>query len=61
MTKPAPKQDDPAQSKRFIEMARELGADGDEKAFGKAFDKVVTGKPGHPEPQQPRKKPAKKR
>lgn len=39
-----PKPDDPAESKRFIDMAREIGADeSDEgrKAFERAFRKVV--------------------
>lgn len=39
---PAP--DDPAESKRFIDMARELGADESEKgreAFKRAFNKIV--------------------
>lgn len=64
MTKPAPKQDkpdNPAQSQRFIDMARELGAEGDEESFGKAFDRVAAGKPGHPEPVvRKKRKPAKK-
>jgi hypothetical protein len=43
--KPTPKPDDPAESKRFIDMARELGADETEKgreAFERAFKKVAT-------------------
>ncbi len=39
-----PKSDDPAESKRFIDMARELGADESDKgreAFERAFGKVV--------------------
>jgi hypothetical protein len=42
--KPKPPQDDPAQSKRFIDMAREIGADETEsgrKAFERAFDRIV--------------------
>lgn len=42
--KSAPKPDDPEQSKRFIDMAREVGADETEegrKAFERAFDKVI--------------------
>jgi len=38
-----PKPDDPAQSKRFIETAREIGASEDPKDFDRAFAKVVTG------------------
>jgi len=34
-------QDDPEQSKRFIDMARELGAGESREAFEKAFDNVV--------------------
>ena len=60
MTKPAPKQDaskpdNPVQSQRFIDMARELGAEGDEETFGRAFDKVAAGSPERPKPE-PRKK-----
>jgi hypothetical protein len=42
--KPTAPRDDPAESKRFIDMARELGADETEKgreAFERAFTKVV--------------------
>jgi hypothetical protein len=42
--KPKPQPDDPAESKRFIDMAHELGADETEKgreAFERAFTKVV--------------------
>ena len=38
--KPAPKPDDPAQSKRFIETAEEVGATDDE-ALERAFKKIV--------------------
>jgi hypothetical protein len=41
--KPAPKPDDPAQSKRFIETAEEVGAH-DEKALERAFEKIVPAK-----------------
>ena len=46
MTKPKPdaKQDDPEQSKRFIDTAREREADETEKGADSAFRKVV-GKP----------------
>jgi hypothetical protein len=40
-----PQPDDPAQSKRFIDMARELGADETEKgreAFERAFKKILS-------------------
>jgi hypothetical protein len=42
--KSSPPPDDPAQSKRFIEMAREIGADESEegrKAFERAFMNVA--------------------
>jgi hypothetical protein len=35
------KQDDPEQSKRFLEAAREAGADETEKGAGRAFKAVV--------------------
>lgn len=40
--KPKPRPDDPAQSKRFIEAAREHGTDETGKAFERVFSKVVT-------------------
>jgi len=33
--------DNPEQSKRFIDLARELGADESQDAFERAFEKVV--------------------
>lgn len=38
-TKPIP--DDPAQSQRFIDMAREVEADEDPKAMERALEKVM--------------------
>jgi hypothetical protein len=38
------KPDDPAQSKRFIETAEEVGADGDDKALERALKKVASQK-----------------
>ena len=38
---PAPKPDDPEQSKRFVETAREIGADETGEAFRRAFRKIV--------------------
>jgi len=38
--KPAPKPDDPAQSKRFIETAEEVGAD-DAETLERAFKKIA--------------------
>ena len=37
----APKPDDPEQSKRFVETARELEADETGEAFQRAFEKIV--------------------
>jgi hypothetical protein len=43
-------------------MARELGAESDEETFGKAFDRVAAGKPGHPNVEPKKRRPkAKKR
>jgi hypothetical protein len=39
--KPKPKPDDPEQSKRFIETAKEVGAD-DPKALDRAFKKIAS-------------------
>ncbi|HEY3915477.1 MAG TPA: hypothetical protein VGN61_13395 [Verrucomicrobiae bacterium] len=35
------KPDDPEQSKRFMETAEEVGADGDDAALERAFKKIV--------------------
>jgi hypothetical protein len=42
--KPAPKRDDPEQSKRFIQTAKEVGADEDAEALERAFKKVIQSK-----------------
>jgi hypothetical protein len=54
--KPKPPPDDPEQSKRFIEAARELGTDESPEAFERVFRKVVRPKiPGTREyPEKPR-------
>ncbi|MGB6537192.1 MAG: hypothetical protein WBF58_14645 [Xanthobacteraceae bacterium] len=39
--KPAPKPDDPEQSKQFIETAEQVGADRDEEALERAFKKIA--------------------
>jgi len=39
--KPKPKPDDPAQSKRFIDMAREVKADEPSPSFERVFRKVA--------------------
>jgi hypothetical protein len=47
---PEPKQDvpitpgDPAEYQRFLDMARELGADEDPEAIDRAFDRIVSPK-----------------
>jgi hypothetical protein len=43
--KPNPKSDDPEQSKRFIETAEEVGADGDDAALERAFSKIARSQP----------------
>lgn len=49
-TKPEPPKDDPAESQRFIDAARELGVDESPEAFDRAFKKVVNApiNPGSP-------------
>jgi hypothetical protein len=42
MTKPKAKPDDPAQSKRFIEAAREAEADETREGAERAFKKIVS-------------------
>lgn len=39
-----PKPDDPEQSKRFLETAKEVGADIDTKAFDRALKKIAPSK-----------------
>jgi hypothetical protein len=56
--KPKPQPDDPAESKRFIDMAHELGTDETEKgreAFERAFEKVAH---SHIPVEKPRRKPS---
>jgi hypothetical protein len=43
--KPVPKPDDPEQSKRFIETAKEVGADDDREALARAFKKIASKSP----------------
>jgi hypothetical protein len=40
--KSRPKPDDPEESQRFVDMAREVEASEDPKDFERAFDKVVS-------------------
>jgi len=51
MTKPKAKPDDPSQSKRFLEAAREAEADETERGADKAFKRVSSTK--KPEPRRP--------
>jgi hypothetical protein len=46
--KAIPKPDDPAQSKRFIDMAREVETDDAPEKFDRAFKKVVAPRPSPP-------------
>ena len=48
--KPKPQPDDPAQSKRFIDMAREVGAEEPSSNFERVFRKVAK-QPKHPTPK----------
>lgn len=45
MVRKAPKPDDPAQSKRFIKMARKVEAEGSKEDFEQAFKKIAKAKP----------------
>lgn len=51
--KPSSKQDDPAESKRFAETAKAVGADASLAVFERAFSKVV---PAKSQPQKSKKK-----
>jgi hypothetical protein len=50
--KSTPPPDDPEQSKRFIEIAREVGAEGTQEEFDKAFRKVASRVPQRPKPDR---------
>jgi len=50
--KPERKPDDPEQSKRFKETAKELEAN-DKTALGRAFKKIATSKPPKARPDRP--------
>lgn len=50
--KPKPPPDDPEQFKRFINMAREVGADIDPETLDRVFDKVA--RSSKPRPQSAR-------
>jgi hypothetical protein len=54
--KPKPPRDDPEQSKRFIDMAREIGADASKEEFERVFTRVASKNAGaKPKPQSPKK------
>jgi hypothetical protein len=56
MRKVNPKPDNPEQYRRFVETARELGADESPGALDRAFEKVV-GKPKPKERSEPTPRP----
>jgi hypothetical protein len=41
-SKAAPKPDDKAQSQRFLDTAKEVGADTDDEALERAFKKIIS-------------------
>jgi hypothetical protein len=55
MSESKPMPDDPAQSQRFIDMAREVEADATSDAFNIAVMKVAQLSAGKPEPKKPKK------
>ncbi len=52
--KPAPPHDNPEQSRRFIEIAREVGAEGEAPDFDKVLGKVAEKPPSPTEKGKPR-------
>jgi len=50
--KPNPPPDDPEQSKRFIDMAREVRAVGSKEEFERMFKKVANAKPEKVKPKR---------
>lgn len=50
--KPSPPPDDPEQFKRFIEIAREVGADSTQEEFDEAFRKIASRPPQRPKPDR---------
>jgi hypothetical protein len=50
--KPVPPPDDPEQPKRFIDLARDVQADGTEEDFIKAFRKVTSQPPRRLKPDR---------
>ena len=52
--KPTPPPDNPEQSKRFIEIAREVGAKDTQEEFDRAFRKVASRPPQRPKRDRPK-------
>jgi len=52
--KPTPPPDDPEQSKRFIEIAREVDAGGTQEEFDQAFRKIASRSPQRSKPKRPK-------
>jgi len=50
--KPKPLPDDPEQSKRFIEAARQAETDESPEEFERVFKKIALSKPGHLPPSR---------
>jgi hypothetical protein len=59
--KSKPKLDDPEQSKRFIGMAREVGAEQGSLDFERVLEKVAEKPKGHPKPSDRRSRRIEKR
>jgi hypothetical protein len=59
--KPKPPPDDPEQSKRFIEMAREIGADASKEEFERAFKRVASSKRASTKPDIPKRHPVRRK
>ena len=57
MAKPTPQPDDAAQSKRFMDMAEQLRAEGTPAQFERAFKQVATAKKAMPPTPKKREKP----
>jgi hypothetical protein len=49
--KPTPKPDDPAQSQRFLDTAKEVGADTDDAPLERAFKKIAADNRKHTKPK----------
>ena len=56
---PKPPPDDPEQSKRFVEIAREVGAEGTKEDFDRAFKRVASGSKAKTKMARPQKETSK--